>query len=127
MPSSASRRSSREGRRLRSAGSPEDQALLAAYDPSRFPPFAVTVDLAVFTVRAGLLQVLLVQRGESPFKGYWAMPGGFVREDEGTEEAAWRELAEETGFDDVPGHLEQLATYGDPYRDPRMRVVSVAH
>ena len=97
------------------------------YDPRAFPPFAVTVDLAVFTVRAGLLQVLLVRRGEPPFEGEWAMPGGFVRQDESIDEAARRELAEETGLDDMRAHLEQLATYGDADRDPRMRVVSVAH
>ena len=104
-----------------------DHDPIAGYDPRGFPPFAVTVDLTVFTVHAGLLTVLLVRRGEPPFEGDWALPGGFVREREGVEQAARRELAEETGLVDVPWHLEQLATYGDPGRDPRMRVVSVAH
>jgi 8-oxo-dGTP diphosphatase len=97
------------------------------YDPGEFPPFAVTVDLAIFTVRNGLLQVLLVQRAEPPFEGEWALPGGFVREHETLTEAATRELEEETGLSDSHAHLEQLGTYGDPDRDPRVRVVSVAH
>ncbi len=97
------------------------------YDPHAFPPFAVTVDLAVLTVAAGALQILLVQRDEPPFQGAWALPGGFVLKDESVEEAARRELAEETGLSDTTIHLEQLATYGAPDRDPRMRVVSVAH
>lgn len=91
-----------------------------------FPPFAVTVDLVVLTVRQDALHVLLVTRGEDPFAGKLALPGGFVHPDEGLERAAARELREETGLRKVHGHLEQLASYGDPDRDPRMRVVSVA-
>jgi 8-oxo-dGTP diphosphatase len=100
---------------------------LRAYDPAGFPPFAVTVDLAVFTIRAGALSALLVQRSEHPFRGYWALPGGFVRADESADDAARRELAEEAGAHTHSGHLEQLRTYSDPGRDPRMRVVSVAY
>jgi 8-oxo-dGTP diphosphatase len=95
------------------------------YDPSRYPPVAVTVDLVVLTVRDDALAVLLVRRGEPPFAGALALPGGFVRPDETLRQAAARELAEETGFASV--HLEQLASYGDPGRDPRMRVVTVAY
>jgi 8-oxo-dGTP diphosphatase len=106
------------------------------YDPSAFPSFAVTVDLVVLTVREHALSALAVRRGEPPFQGRWALPGGFVQPEEGLAEAAARELSEETGLRTLqpsgPGaglgaHLEQLATYGDPERDPRMRVVSVAH
>lgn len=103
-------------------------AAMPPYDPSAFPPFAVTVDLVVLTVRQHALCALAVRRGESPYQGRWALPGGFVRADEDLGEAAARELAEETGLRAQNGaHLEQLATYGAPQRDPRMRVVSVAH
>jgi 8-oxo-dGTP diphosphatase len=95
------------------------------YDPSRYPPVAVTVDLVVLTVREDALAVLLVRRGEPPFAGALALPGGFVRPDETLRQAAERELAEETGLSSV--HLEQLASYGDPGRDPRMRVITVAY
>lgn len=91
------------------------------------PPFAVTVDLAVFTIRDGALAVLLVERGSDPYAGSWALPGGFVEPREDAETAAWRELLEETGVERFEGHLEQLKTYSAPDRDPRMRVVSVAH
>ncbi|MFF1698638.1 NUDIX domain-containing protein [Streptomyces sp. NPDC058257] len=100
---------------------------MQGYDKYAFEPFAVTVDLAVFTVRAGRLHVLLVERGQDPYAGHWALPGGFVLPDESAETAAGRELAEETGLKDSAGlHLEQLRTYSEPDRDPRMRVVSVA-
>jgi len=99
------------------------------YDPRAFPPVAVTVDLVVFTIRDATLRVLLVERGEEPFPERLALPGGFVREGEGIDAAARRELAEETGID-LAGSAEppeQLGTYGDPDRDPRMRVVTVAY
>ncbi|CAL9407740.1 NUDIX domain-containing protein [Streptomyces sp. enrichment culture] len=100
---------------------------MRGYDKRAFEPFAVTVDLAVLTLRAGALHVLLVERGQEPYAGRWALPGGFLLPEESAEEAARRELAEETGLADVTGlHLEQLRTYSEPGRDPRMRVVSVA-
>ncbi|MFD5452940.1 MULTISPECIES: NUDIX domain-containing protein [unclassified Streptomyces] len=100
---------------------------MLGYDKHAFEPFAVTVDLAVLTLRAGALHVLLVERGREPYAGRWALPGGFLLPEESAERAARRELAEETGLADVTGlHLEQLRTYSEPGRDPRMRVVSVA-
>ncbi len=69
------------------------------YDPSEFPAFAVTVDVVILTMSEGLLHVLLVCRGEAPFEGMWAMPGGFKRPGETLDEAAKRELREETGVD----------------------------
>jgi 8-oxo-dGTP diphosphatase len=97
------------------------------YDPSAYPPVAVTVDLVVLTIRDGQLAVLTVRRGEPPFAGQLALPGGFIRPDETLSQAAARELAEETGLAAQSVHLEQLASYGDPGRDPRLRVVTVAY
>lgn len=89
------------------------------------PRPALTVDCVVFGLDDDDLKVLLMRRGLQPFQGRWALPGGFVRVDEALEEAARRELAEETGLDRV--FLEQLYTFGDLDRDPRERVVSVAY
>lgn len=102
------------------------------YDPSAFPPFAVAVDIVALALDPSLdhVEVLTVRRGVEPSRGMRALPGGFVRPEESVTEAAWRELAEETGLGPaaLPAvHLEQLATYGAVDRDPRMRVVSVAH
>src|ERR1700710_838206 len=89
----------------------------------------VTVDLVVLTIADARLQVLVVRRAIPPHRDRWALPGGFVLPDEGLADAAWRELAEETGIGAAveQAHLEQLATYGDPGRDPRGRVVTVAY
>lgn len=86
---------------------------------------SVTVDIVLFTYSAEQLQVLLIRRGHDPFAGAWALPGGFVDIDESLEAAAARELFEETGVRDV--FMEQLAVFGDPDRDPRGRVISVAY
>lgn len=98
----------------------------ADYDPSRFPPFAVTVDVVILTMSEGTLHVLLVRRGEAPFQGMWAIPGGFKRPTETLDEAAKRELVEETGVD-AASLLTQFGAYGDPERDPRMNVVTVGY
>lgn len=96
-------------------------------DPSAYPATAVTVDLVVLTIRDDALAAVAVRRGEEPFLGEWALPGGFVRAGEDLNAAAARELAEETGLGVERLHLEQLASYGDPGRDPRMRVITVAY
>src|ERR1700761_6502051 len=90
-------------------------------------PVAVTVDLAIFTVRQAELQVLLIRRGKEPFLGAVALPGGYVRRGETLDQAARRELTEETGVNGDDLHLEQVKTYGDPGRDPRGRVITVAY
>lgn len=100
---------------------------MEGYDPRAYPPVAVTVDLVVLTIRGGQLAVLTVRRGEPPFQGQLALPGGFIRPQEGLSQAAARELAEETSLPAGSAHLEQLASYGDPGRDPRMRVVTIAY
>jgi ADP-ribose pyrophosphatase YjhB (NUDIX family) len=91
------------------------------------PPFAVTVDLVVLTLTGDELCALVVRRGVEPYRGEWALPGGFVRAEEDLSDAARRELAEETGLAPGTVHIEQLAGYGAPDRDPRMRVVTVAY
>lgn len=93
---------------------------------SEYPIISVTVDVVCLTVRRGDLQVLLVERGSDPFEGKPAFPGGFVDVDEDLEQAARRELREETALENLTV-LEQLATYGRPDRDPRGRTISVAH
>ncbi|MEM6959343.1 MAG: NUDIX domain-containing protein [Myxococcota bacterium] len=92
-----------------------------------FPPFAVTVDLVVLTIREGALRALLVRRGEEPFEKRWSLPGGFVAPSEDLPAAAQRVLQAKTALDLQTVHLEQIATYGAPKRDPRMRTVSVAY
>ncbi|NIP73678.1 MAG: NUDIX hydrolase [Gammaproteobacteria bacterium] len=91
----------------------------------KYPHPAMTVDVVIFTIRDNRLKLLLIQRAGEPYEGKWALPGGFVRPDEGLDEAAQRELEEETGVGGV--YLEQLYTFGEPDRDPRERVITVAY
>ena len=98
----------------------------ANYNPAQFPAFAVTVDMVILTMSDSRLHVLLVRRGVAPFEGKWAIPGGFKRPSETLDEAAKRELSEETGVDSA-SLLKQFGAYGDPGRDPRMNVVTVAY
>lgn len=90
-----------------------------------YPRPALTVDCVVFGMDEEDLKVLLIKRGQEPFAGKWALPGGFVRMEESLDAAARRELEEESGI--RPNHLEQLYTFGEPGRDPRGRVVTVAY
>jgi 8-oxo-dGTP diphosphatase len=85
----------------------------------------VTVDIVIFTIQEGVLKVLLVKRGIPPFVGQAAIPGGFVQDNEDLDQAALRELQEETGVSDV--YLEQLYSFGKPDRDPRGRVITIAY
>ncbi|HSV37815.1 MAG TPA: NUDIX hydrolase [Nocardioidaceae bacterium] len=93
---------------------------------SDYPFVYLTVDIVVLTIRDDKLQALAVRRGEEPYAGKWALPGGFVGQDEDLEVAALRELREETAVTPRGVRLEQLKTYGAPRRDPRHRVISVA-
>ncbi|MEZ6190588.1 MAG: NUDIX domain-containing protein [Phycisphaerales bacterium] len=90
-----------------------------------FPRPALTVDIVVFALDEDDLKVMLIERDLDPFAGRWALPGGFVRVEETLDEAARRELAEETGLTNI--YLEQLYTFGEVERDPRERVVTVAY
>ncbi len=104
---------------------PSAEAQAHHYDPSKYERPSVTVDVVMMSIRQSDLQVLLVKRRSWPYEGMWAIPGGFVHIDESLEDAAKRELHEETGVQDV--YLEQLYTFGDPGRDPRMRVITVVY
>ncbi|HEY2408010.1 MAG TPA: NUDIX domain-containing protein [Polyangiaceae bacterium] len=112
---------------------PDEAAFLRKYRPADFPRPSVTVDIVAFSVIDAQVRVLLIQRGEHPFKGAWALPGGFVRvgddhanQGEDLDAAAARELQEETNLSPSDVLLEQVAAFGRAGRDPRMRVISVA-
>jgi ADP-ribose pyrophosphatase YjhB (NUDIX family) len=123
------------GERVNKNGLTEKE-FLAQYDPNRYEKPSVTVDMLIFTVADQMeenyrklpekvLKVLMIKRGDHPYIGHWALPGGFIGMDESLEEAAQRELKEETGIEDI--YMEQLYTWGDVGRDPRMRVISTAY
>lgn len=117
----------------------EEEQYLDRYDASRFDRPSVTVDVVILTLREGHLEALLVKRKEHPFLNYWSLPGGFVQMHESLDEAAARVLRQKAGLEGVVGdtsreepdhhpiYLEQLYTFGNPQRDPRMRVISVAY
>lgn len=104
-----------------------EQEFLEQYKPKEYERPAVTVDMLVFAVNEALdaLRLLLIRRKNHPFIHCWALPGGFVEMEESLEEAARRELQEETGLQDI--YMEQLYTFGEPGRDPRIRVISTAY
>lgn len=121
--------------KLNSHGQTEEE-FLAAYNPYKYERPSVTVDMLIFTVTDAKkrnyrtlpdkeLKLLLIKRGEHPFLDQWALPGGFVKMDESLEEAAVRELKEETNIDNV--YMEQLYTWGEVDRDPRARIISTSY
>lgn len=107
--------------------SKEELEFLKTYDPDRYPKPSVTADIVIFTMdRDDDLCILLIRRGGFPYKGSWAIPGGFVEAGrESVDETARRELMEETGLEGIP--LTQLYTFGNPDRDPRTHVISVVY
>jgi ADP-ribose pyrophosphatase YjhB (NUDIX family) len=120
---------------LNKKGLTEEQ-FLAAYDPDRYKKPSITTDMLIFTVTEEVkknyrklpekvLKILMIKRGDHPFIGQWALPGGFVNMDESLETAARRELKEETNIDNI--YMEQLFTWGEVERDPRMRVISTSY
>ncbi|MGI6123417.1 MAG: NUDIX hydrolase [Acetivibrionales bacterium] len=113
-----------------------EEEFLAAYDPGNFERPSVTVDMLIFTVTdeenenyrklpEKVLRLLMIKRGDHPCIGQWALPGGFVQMDESLDEAALRELKEETNIDNI--YMEQLYTWGDVGRDPRTRIISASY
>jgi len=103
----------------------DEKAFLDAYDPAAWPRPSVAVDVVLLSMVEGKLVTLLVRRDEHPYQGHGSLPGGFVRMDEGLDEAAARVLADKVGLEGV--FLEQLYTFGSPDRDPRTRVITVAY
>lgn len=104
----------------------EERKFLENYDPNKYEKPSVTADIVIFTLdEENNLCVLLIQRGGFPYKGKWAIPGGFVGMSEDIDTAAARELKEETNLENIP--IEQFGTFGEVNRDPRMRVISIAY
>lgn len=102
-----------------------EQDFLAAYDAEAYERLSLAVDIAVLTVRDGRLEALMAQRPDHPYRDHWALPGGFVGPDESIHDAARRLLCDKARLQE--GFIEQLFTFGDPGRDPRTRIVSVAY
>ena len=113
-----------------------EKEFLSRYDAGQYERPSVTVDMLVFTVMNEMkesyrklpekaLKILMVKRGDHPYMGYWALPGGFVNIDESLDKAALRELKEETNIDNI--YMEQLYTWGDVDRDPRTRVIGCSY
>jgi len=104
---------------------PEELSFLESYEAAEFERPSVTVDVVLLTVRNGELFTLVVPRGEPPYRGRWALPGGFVHIHEPLENAANRVLRTKCSLENV--YVEQLCTFGEPDRDPRMRVISIGY
>ena len=111
----------------------DESQFLDTYDPSKYPAPAITVDLVIFTVLDTDPKILLIKRGNPPYQNHWALPGGFVQigdansKGESLEDAAYRDLFEETNLPKESIYLDQLHTFGAVDRDPRMRVITVAY
>jgi 8-oxo-dGTP diphosphatase len=118
-------RDSHESQPTQASDPASTEAAQHHYDASKWERPSVTVDVVILTLQEGDLKVLLIQRKHWPYEGYWAIPGGFIEMHESLEQSARRELEEETGLRDL--YMEQLYTFGDPGRDPRTRVITVAY
>lgn len=103
----------------------EEKEFLQQYDSSMFEKPSVAVDVLIFTIEEDTLKVVMVERSEFPYKGCLALPGVFVGIDESLEDAVKRGVKDETGLKDM--YFEQLYTWGDVKRDPRMRIISVSY
>jgi 8-oxo-dGTP diphosphatase len=103
----------------------EEAQFLDSYDPNAYQRLSVAVDVVLVSALEGKLYTLLIRRREHPHKGRWSLPGGFVRPPESLDDAAARVLRDKAGLGNV--FLEQLYTFGEPKRDPRTRVISVAY
>ena len=112
-------------KKRRRSGTAEEQAFLAAYDASRFPHPSLAVDVALLAADQSGLRAVLIQRNEHPDRGKWSLPGGFVGMRESLDEAASRVLSVKVGLSGI--FLEQLYTFGQPDRDPRTRIITVAY
>lgn len=102
-----------------------EKEFLKIYDASKYDRPSVTVDMIIFTIINNKLKLLMIKRGDHPFIGKWALPGGFVNIDENLDKAAQRELKEETSLDNI--YMEQIHTWGDVGRDPRTRIITTAY